>query len=158
MDNQVSTQPIYDEHVYSNMVHDVEMVGGPGHDAVASLEIFMALDDSDFEDLPEVELAIDKEAFANAYGLEGAVVVHVTDTDMFCLDKIEECDDDDGANEGMQRDCERESPESSEGDSHGMELDDGDGDGDGDASGEDNMDINEHDDGASDSEMYSEEE
>lgn len=155
LNNFVSTHPVYDEYGNSNIVHDVEIVGGACQFADADLEVYLAVDDEDFEDLPEVELAIDKEAFEYHFGDQGAVDVFVPGAELFCFDEIEEYEDD-GMDEDDGIDNGHPPPT---GDSYHIELDEDDDVGQNNEGYEHTaMEISESDHNESDSEMYSEEE
>ncbi|TWU78319.1 hypothetical protein ED733_008475 [Metarhizium rileyi] len=94
MNNYVAPHPIYDEQGHSNIVHDVEIVGGDGQVTSVDLEVYMAVDEEDLQDLPGVELAIERKAFEYHFGDQDAVDIHIPDTQIFCFDRIEEYDDD----------------------------------------------------------------
>ncbi|OAQ66356.1 hypothetical protein VFPPC_07925 [Pochonia chlamydosporia 170] len=153
MNNHVSAQPFYDENGHSNIVHDVEIVGGSGQVVNVDLEVYLAVDDEEFDDLPEVELAINKNAFEKEFGDQGAVDVYVPDMKMFCLDRFEE-------GEEHVRDADQEENENvilPEGPLQNVEPDNGDDMESGDEQ-LDSMEVYEFGSGSSDSEMYSEEE
>ncbi|QUC20954.1 uncharacterized protein UV8b_05195 [Ustilaginoidea virens] len=93
MNNRVSASPVYeDEDCYSNTVHDVEIVGVPGHLAAADLEVYLAVDDRDYEALPQVELAIDGDAFRAHFGDADGVDIEVDGADVVCLHAVEEAE------------------------------------------------------------------
>lgn len=153
MNNHVSAQPFYDENGHSNIVHDVEIVGGPGQVVNVDLEVYLAVDDEEFDDLPEVELAINKDAFEKEFGDQDAVDVYVPDMKMFCLDRFEE-------GEEHVHDAHQEEGENvilPEGPLQNVEPDNGDEMESGDEQF-DSMEVYESGSGSSDSEMYSEEE
>ncbi|EFY92014.1 hypothetical protein MAC_01962 [Metarhizium acridum CQMa 102] len=154
MNNHVDTQPIYDEYGNSNIVHDVEIVGGHGQHDTVDLGVYMAVDDEEVQDLPEVELAMDRKSFEQHFGDDDAVDVHIPDMEIFCFDKIEEYDDDDmHEDNNKQQDTLRVEPP------RYMELDDDGSHGEDDDISQGNaMDICGSDDSLSDSEMLSEEE
>ncbi|QLI68561.1 uncharacterized protein G6M90_00g045070 [Metarhizium brunneum] len=159
MNNHVDTRPIYDEYGNSNIVHDVEIVGGHGEHDTVDLGVYMAVDDEEVDDLPEVELAMDRKGFEQHFGDEDAVDVYIPDMEIFCFDKIEEYDDDDDDDDDMHEDDDNPQDTLRLEPSRYMELDDDDGHGEDDAISQGNaMDICESDDSSSDSEMLSEEE
>ncbi|KAK0392055.1 hypothetical protein NLU13_1553 [Sarocladium strictum] len=60
----------------TNIVHDVEVIGGQEHAGLIDMEVYLA-DPSDLDSLPELELAIDREAYEHHFGTEDAVDVEL---------------------------------------------------------------------------------
>lgn len=153
MNNYVSAEPVYDEYGHSNIVHDIEIVGGSHQYSDADLEVYLAVDDEEYEDLPEVELAIDKEAFEYHFGDQDAVDIYIPDAEIFCFDGIEEEHDDD---DEMDDDNDNDGHLPLEVDSYSIELDEDDAEGENNEVDEPNAMEYHHN--ASGSETYSEEE
>ncbi|RFU80667.1 hypothetical protein TARUN_1552 [Trichoderma arundinaceum] len=86
MNNAVDPQPHYSESddEAPHILHDAEIAGGPEGYSDVDLEIYLAEDDEDIEDLPELELAIDGEAFACYFGDHGAVDVEIPGINLSC--------------------------------------------------------------------------
>ncbi|GAB0142641.1 Ribosome bioproteinsis protein, partial [Epichloe bromicola] len=95
LNNHVSSQPIYDEHGRSNIIYDVDLVGGvPGEFSNVDLEVYLAVDDDEeYASLPEAELAIEGEAYERCFGDEGAIDVHIPGAEIFFFNGIEESDE-----------------------------------------------------------------
>ncbi|KAG5974578.1 hypothetical protein E4U55_008143 [Claviceps digitariae] len=123
LNNHVSSQPIYDEYGRSNILYDVELVGIPGEaPSIVDLEVYLAVDDDqNYEDLAEVELAIDRTAYEQCFGDEGAVDVHIPGAKIFCFNRIDEEEDADGSAEDVE---EQDSGVEDEDDSDGDDEDD----------------------------------
>ncbi|KAL7812141.1 hypothetical protein V8C44DRAFT_329828 [Trichoderma aethiopicum] len=86
MNNAVDPQAEYSESddEAPHILHDVEVVGcREGHPDI-ELEVYLVEDDSDVDDLPELELAIDGDAFAYYFGEDGAVDVEVPGMNLRC--------------------------------------------------------------------------
>lgn len=86
MNNVVSIQPEYSESddEAPHILHDVEVVGGfEGHPDV-DLEVYLVEDDDEAEDLPELELAIDGDAFIHYFGDDGLMEVEIPGMDLQC--------------------------------------------------------------------------
>ncbi|KAL6854531.1 hypothetical protein J3F83DRAFT_764470 [Trichoderma novae-zelandiae] len=102
MDNAVHPQPEYSESDDDapHILHDVEVAGcREGHPDI-DLEVYAVENDSDVDNLPELELAIDGDAFAYYFGDDGAVEVEIPGMDLRCsldvpLDLSSEEGDDD---------------------------------------------------------------
>ncbi|KAH0493474.1 hypothetical protein TgHK011_000142 [Trichoderma gracile] len=99
MNNAVDPQPEYSESddEAPHILHDVEVVGcREGHPDI-DLEVYVMEDDSDVDDLPELELAIDGDAFAYYFGDDGAVEVEIPGMELRCsLDVPPDTSSDDG--------------------------------------------------------------
>ncbi|KAM3502818.1 hypothetical protein MY11210_008943 [Beauveria gryllotalpidicola] len=78
-----------DDAPLSNVVHGVDVHGGPFHDGgdgdAVDFEVYVAEDDSDVEQLPEAELLIDEEAFAHHHHLADVVEVELADSGIYCV-------------------------------------------------------------------------
>ncbi|KAJ4856482.1 hypothetical protein T069G_09850 [Trichoderma breve] len=86
MNNVVSTQPEYSESddEAPHILHDVEVVGGfEGHPDV-DLEVYLVEDDEEVEGLPELELAIDGDAFIHYFGDDDLMEVEIPGMDLQC--------------------------------------------------------------------------
>ncbi|PKK54213.1 hypothetical protein CI102_564 [Trichoderma harzianum] len=86
MNNVVNTQPEYSESddEAPHILHDVEVVGGfEGHPDV-DLELYLVEDDEEIEGLPELELAIDGDAFIYYFGDDDLMEVEIPGMDLQC--------------------------------------------------------------------------
>ncbi|PTB63380.1 hypothetical protein BBK36DRAFT_1171619 [Trichoderma citrinoviride] len=86
MNNAIDPRPEYSESddEAPHILHDVEVVGCLEGHLDVDLEVYMVEDDSDVDDLPELELAIDGDAFAYYFGDDGAVEVEIPGMDLRC--------------------------------------------------------------------------
>ncbi|XWX00176.1 hypothetical protein V2A60_008196 [Cordyceps javanica] len=67
---------------HSNVVHDVEVLGAAPEQGCClpvDFEVYLAQDDSDWELLPEVELAVDEAAFEHHYHMEDVIEVELAE-------------------------------------------------------------------------------
>ncbi|KAM6476114.1 hypothetical protein HDV62DRAFT_402929 [Trichoderma sp. SZMC 28011] len=86
MNNVVNIQPEYSESddEAPHILHDVEVVGGfEGHPDI-DLEVYLVEDDEEIEGLPELELAIDGDAFIHYFGDDDIVEVEIPGMDLQC--------------------------------------------------------------------------
>ncbi|PNY23382.1 Uncharacterized protein TCAP_06673 [Tolypocladium capitatum] len=93
LQNLVAPQPTYEEYEDAagrNIVHNVDVLGGPAHSGEVDLEVYLVENDDDVADLPQVELAIDRTAFEYHFGDVDAVDVEVPGMQLFCFGGIEE--------------------------------------------------------------------
>ncbi|KAL6821244.1 hypothetical protein V8C40DRAFT_280578 [Trichoderma camerunense] len=101
MNNVVNIQPEYSESddEAPHILHDVEVVGCfEGHPDV-DLEVYLVEDDEEVEGLPELELAIDGDAFIHYFGDEDLMEVEIPGMDLQCsLDVPPDQSDEEGDN------------------------------------------------------------
>lgn len=91
MNNFVSGRPIYDDYGRTNIVHDADVVGASRFNTDVDIEVYLADEnDEEYDDLPDIELAIDRESFEYHFGDDGAVEIHIQEAEIFCFDEIEE--------------------------------------------------------------------
>ena len=100
MSNFVCPDPIYEELDAINVVHDVEVYDGTDRQGCVEVEVYLASgDDCDFEALPELELAIDRDGYEHYFGDEHAVDLYIPDAGIYCFSGIEEREFDDESDE-----------------------------------------------------------
>jgi hypothetical protein len=94
MTNAVDDQPQYTESddEAPHILHDVEIAGGPDGQSDVDLEVYLAEDDDEAGELPEVELAIDATAYLFFFDDEAAVDVRFSDMELECTLEIPEDD------------------------------------------------------------------
>ncbi|KAL7929818.1 hypothetical protein V8C35DRAFT_283968 [Trichoderma chlorosporum] len=87
MSNSVNPQPEYLESdgEAPHILHDVEIAGGHEGLEDVDLEVYLVEDDEEVEDLPELELAIDGDAFIHYFGDDGVMEVEIPGMDLRCL-------------------------------------------------------------------------
>ncbi|KYK57097.1 hypothetical protein DCS_04104 [Drechmeria coniospora] len=87
MSNLVALEPTYEEpeDFADNVIHNVQVFGAPlGSSSEVDLEVYLVEED-DISHLPEVELAIDREAFEFHFGNECAIDVHIPGARIFSM-------------------------------------------------------------------------
>ncbi|KAH0521985.1 hypothetical protein TsFJ059_005909 [Trichoderma semiorbis] len=100
MNNVVNIQPEYSESddEAPHILHDVEVVGGfEGHPDV-DLEVYLVEDDEEIEGLPELELAIDGDAFIHYFGDDDLMEVEIPGMDLQCSLNVPPDQSDEGDN------------------------------------------------------------
>ncbi|KAL7942903.1 hypothetical protein V8C42DRAFT_347392 [Trichoderma barbatum] len=87
MNNSVNPQPEYSESdgEAPHILYDIEIAGGREGYLDVDLEVYLVEDDEEVEDLPELELAIDGDAFTYYFGDNGVVEVEIPGMDLRCL-------------------------------------------------------------------------
>lgn len=99
--NLVDDQAYYSEDDDAqNVVHDVEVAGAPRSHSHVDLEVYVANNDDEVYDLPEMEFAVDRDAFEYWHQTDEAIDVEVPGTELRCTGKIiliEEVDDEEAA-------------------------------------------------------------
>ncbi|KAH6603259.1 hypothetical protein Trco_008034 [Trichoderma cornu-damae] len=80
-----------------HILPDVEIAGGPEGYSDVDIEVYLAEDDEDVEHLPEIELAIDGDAFAHYFGDDEAVDVEIAGMDLRCALDVPQDQGDEGA-------------------------------------------------------------
>lgn len=90
----------------TNIVHDVEQAGGAKGADLIDMEVYLA-DDSDVDDVPELELAVHREGYEHHFGTTGAMDVELPES-MTCTGFIDPSDSEpeDVNDEGLTRDQE----------------------------------------------------
>ncbi|OAR01493.1 hypothetical protein LLEC1_03099 [Akanthomyces lecanii] len=89
-----------DEAPLRNIVHDVDVFGSAvDGSGPVDFEVYLAQDDPDIELLPEVELAIDGDAFAHHYHLADVIDVELVDGGIYWVKPGEEKPDEDETDE-----------------------------------------------------------
>lgn len=73
----------------ANVIHDVEVQGGAAHMSAVDLEVYLMEEDSEVNDLPTVEVAVDRELYELHHGAEDAVDVELPGIDVRCTGTVE---------------------------------------------------------------------
>ncbi|KAM5376783.1 hypothetical protein ACJZ2D_005406 [Fusarium nematophilum] len=100
-DDAISVNNFFDERPYYsdgedgdfNVLHGAQVVGGPAQFSNVDLEVFVAEHADDLDDLPELELAIDRQAFEHWFGSQEAVDVHVVGARLRCTGELFDVED-----------------------------------------------------------------
>ncbi|KAF4983431.1 hypothetical protein FZEAL_1160 [Fusarium zealandicum] len=94
-DDEISVNNLFDEHPYysdyedePNVLHDAEVVGMPSYFSTVDLEVFVVDDDKDVDHLPEMELAVEREAFEYWFESGESIEVEVSDTQIQCTGEL----------------------------------------------------------------------
>ncbi|KAH8685309.1 hypothetical protein BGZ61DRAFT_298237, partial [Ilyonectria robusta] len=83
--NLVDDQAYYSEDDDAqNVVHDVEVAGAPRSHSHVDLEVYVANNDDEVYDLPEMEFAVDRDAFEYWHQTDEAIDVEVPGTELRC--------------------------------------------------------------------------
>ena len=85
------TRAVHQAYNSWNTFHDASLVHSNGEQDV-DMEVFVAHNDEDLADLPEVELAVDREAFEHYFDSAGAVDVELPGVDVRCTDNLGRAD------------------------------------------------------------------
>ncbi|KAF4456312.1 hypothetical protein F53441_1532 [Fusarium austroafricanum] len=97
VDNLFDAEPLFldsDDDDEPNVFHDAQVLGLPKYLANVDLELYIAEDEDDDEidDLPEMELAIDQEAYERLFGIDGAVDLEIEGGRIICTGELFEED------------------------------------------------------------------
>ncbi|KAM4064362.1 hypothetical protein HRG_006182 [Hirsutella rhossiliensis] len=90
LENYVSALPVYEYGDAVNILHDVQLVGGPEGVSEVDLEVYLVEGDDDVADLSEVELAIDREVYECLFGDDEAIDIEIPGTELFCFNCVDE--------------------------------------------------------------------
>jgi hypothetical protein len=95
VDNLFDVEPNYpdSEDDEANIFHGAEVVDNYSHAAIVDLEIYMIEDEDGINDLPDMELCIDGEAFEQLFGSEEAIDVEIEGSQLLCTGELFEEDE-----------------------------------------------------------------
>ncbi|KPM35867.1 hypothetical protein AK830_g10700 [Neonectria ditissima] len=97
LDNAVHDQAYYsDDEDALNIVHDVEVAGASDGHPPVDLQVYIAHEDDEVYDLPEMEMTVNRDAFEDWHEMEEAIDIEVADTMMRCTGEIISIEDADG--------------------------------------------------------------
>ncbi|KAH8174394.1 hypothetical protein LIA77_05813 [Sarocladium implicatum] len=80
------------DQTLNNIIYDVEVTGGHVPSGSLDLELYL-VDDSDAEDLPDLEMAIDQEDYEHHYGDHDVIDVEIPGYHVSCRGSIEPSDE-----------------------------------------------------------------
>ncbi|KAM0268475.1 hypothetical protein ACHAPA_004999 [Fusarium lateritium] len=105
VDNLFDVEPYYpdSEDDEANIFHGAEVVDVASNPAIVDLQIYVIEDEDEIEDLPEMELCIDGEAFEQLFGSEEAIDIEIEGSQLLCTGELFEEDEEmilDEAQEG----------------------------------------------------------
>lgn len=99
-DNEIETSNIFDpEPSYDdsdddepNIFHGAQVMGVLAQRSIVDLEVYIAEDDEEIQDLPQMELAIDQESYERHFGTDGAIELEIVGGRLICTGELFEED------------------------------------------------------------------
>ncbi|TVY77771.1 hypothetical protein Focb16_v007782 [Fusarium oxysporum f. sp. cubense] len=99
-DNEIETSNIFDpEPSYDdsdddepNIFHGAQVMGVLAQRSIVDLEVYIAEDDEEIQDLPQMELAIDQESYERYFGTDGAIGLEIVGGRLVCTGELFEED------------------------------------------------------------------
>ncbi|KAL7765377.1 hypothetical protein ACKLNR_003293 [Fusarium oxysporum f. sp. zingiberi] len=99
-DNEIETSNIFDpEPSYDdsdddepNIFHGAQVMGVLAQRSIVDLEVYIAEDDEEIQDLPQMELAIDQESYERYFGTDGAIELEIVGGRLVCTGELFEED------------------------------------------------------------------
>ncbi|KAL2670648.1 hypothetical protein Neosp_014436 [[Neocosmospora] mangrovei] len=89
VDNYLSDEPYYSEYDEElNVLHGAQIAGLTSFHSRIDLEVFLAEDEDEVEDLPEMQMAIDRDSFEHHFGTHGAVDVELQGARLRCTGEL----------------------------------------------------------------------
>jgi hypothetical protein len=100
LDDEIETSNIFDpEPSYDdsdddepNIFHGAQVMGVPPQHSNVDLEVYIAEDDEEIQDLPQMELAIDQESYERYFGTDGAIDLEIAGGRLICTGELFEED------------------------------------------------------------------
>ncbi|RKK55213.1 hypothetical protein BFJ63_vAg2651 [Fusarium oxysporum f. sp. narcissi] len=98
--NEIETSNIFDpEPSYDdsdddepNIFHGAQVMGVLAQRSIVDLEVYIAEDDEEIQDLPRMELAIDQESYERYFGTDGAIELEIVGGRLICTGELFEED------------------------------------------------------------------
>ncbi|EXK87480.1 hypothetical protein FOQG_09267 [Fusarium oxysporum f. sp. raphani 54005] len=99
-DDEIETSNIFDpEPSYDdsdddepNIFHGAQVMGVLAQRSIVDLEVYIAEDDEEIQDLPQMELAIDQESYERYFGTDGAIELEIVGGRLVCTGELFEED------------------------------------------------------------------
>ncbi|KAG6988120.1 hypothetical protein FocnCong_v002308 [Fusarium oxysporum f. sp. conglutinans] len=99
-DDEIETSNIFDpEPSYDdsdddepNIFHGAQVMGVLAQRSIVDLEVYIAEDDEEIQDLPRMELAIDQESYERYFGTDGAIELEIVGGRLVCTGELFEED------------------------------------------------------------------
>ncbi|KAH7247001.1 hypothetical protein B0J15DRAFT_563966 [Fusarium solani] len=89
VDNYLSDEPYYSEYDEElNVLHGAQIAGLSSFHSRIDLEVFLAEDEDEVEDLPEMQMAVDRDSFEHYFGTDGAVDVELDGARLRCTGEL----------------------------------------------------------------------
>ncbi|KAF5969062.1 hypothetical protein FCOIX_11088 [Fusarium coicis] len=93
--NIFDPEPSYDDpddYNEPNIFHGAQVVGVPAQHSIVDLEVYLAEDGDEAQDLPQLELAIDQESYEHYFGTDGAIDLKIVGGRLVCTGELFEED------------------------------------------------------------------
>ncbi|EEU41926.1 uncharacterized protein NECHADRAFT_86001 [Fusarium vanettenii 77-13-4] len=89
VDNYLSDEPYYSEYDEElNVLHGAQIAGLSSFHSRIDLEVFLAEDEDEVEDLPEMQMVVDRDSFEQHFGTAGAVDVELHGARLRCTGEL----------------------------------------------------------------------
>lgn len=89
VEDYLSEQPYYSEYDEElNVLHGAQIAGLSAFHSRIDLEVFLAEDEDEIEDLPEMQMAVDRDSFEHWFGADGAVDVELDGGRLRCTGEL----------------------------------------------------------------------
>ncbi|KAF4496178.1 hypothetical protein FAGAP_7666 [Fusarium agapanthi] len=93
--NIFNPEPSYDDpddYDEPNIFHGAQVMGVPAQHSIVDLEVYLAEDEDEVQDLPQMELAIDQESYEHYFGTDGAIDLEIVGGRLICTGELFEED------------------------------------------------------------------
>ncbi|KAF5579975.1 hypothetical protein FPCIR_10805 [Fusarium pseudocircinatum] len=93
--NIFDPEPSYDDpddYDEPNIFHGAQVMGVPAQHSIVDLEVYLAEDEDEVQDLPQLELAIDQESYEHYFGTDGAIDLEIVGGRLICTGELFEED------------------------------------------------------------------
>ncbi|KAF5670392.1 hypothetical protein FDENT_11258 [Fusarium denticulatum] len=93
--NIFDPEPSYDDpddYDEPNIFHGAQAMGVPAQHSIVDLEVYLAEDEDEAQDLPQMELAIDQESYEHYFGTDGAIDLEIVGGRLVCTGELFEED------------------------------------------------------------------
>ncbi|KAF4960953.1 hypothetical protein FGADI_603 [Fusarium gaditjirri] len=84
--------PDNDDDDEPNIFHGAQVMGAPAQHSIVNLEVYIAEDDDEIRDLPQMGLAIDQESYEHYFGTDGAIDLEIVGGRLICTGELFEED------------------------------------------------------------------
>ncbi|KAF5626574.1 hypothetical protein F52700_8636 [Fusarium sp. NRRL 52700] len=93
--NIFDPEPSYDDpddYDEPNIFHGAQVMGIPAQHSIVDFEVYLAEDEDEARDLPQLELAIDQESYEHYFGTDGTIDLEVVGGRLICTGELFEED------------------------------------------------------------------
>lgn len=89
VDNSLSDEPYYSEYDEElNVLHGAQIAGLSSFHSRIDLEVFLAEDEDETGELPEMQMLVDRDSFEHYFGTDGAVDVELDGARLRCTGEL----------------------------------------------------------------------